>query len=60
MDGKEALELLETVEEAGVFHGYLEDLCYTPKNPESFRIGAKRSTWTDNLGPRPGSTSWST
>ncbi|HEY0776874.1 MAG TPA: Gfo/Idh/MocA family oxidoreductase, partial [Gemmatirosa sp.] len=27
----EALRMLETVERAGVFHGYLEDLVYTPK-----------------------------
>jgi predicted dehydrogenase len=27
----EALEMLEAVERAGVFHGYLEDLVYTPK-----------------------------
>jgi predicted dehydrogenase len=27
----EALRMLEAVERAGVFHGYLEDLCYTPK-----------------------------
>ena len=27
----EAWEMLETVEKAGVFHGYLEDLVYTPK-----------------------------
>jgi predicted dehydrogenase len=27
----EALEILEAVERAGVFHGYLEDLVYTPK-----------------------------
>ncbi len=31
MNGQEALELLEIVEKAGVFHGYLEDLCYPPK-----------------------------
>jgi predicted dehydrogenase len=29
--GPEALEMLEEVEKAGVFHGYLEDLVYTPK-----------------------------
>lgn len=28
----EALEILRKVEEAGVFHGYLEDLVYTPKH----------------------------
>ncbi|NJN32984.1 MAG: Gfo/Idh/MocA family oxidoreductase [Saprospiraceae bacterium] len=27
----EALEMLEAVEKAGIFGGYLEDLCYTPK-----------------------------
>lgn len=27
----EAKEMLDAVEEAGVFHGYLEDLAYTPK-----------------------------
>ncbi|MDX1545324.1 MAG: Gfo/Idh/MocA family oxidoreductase [Christiangramia sp.] len=28
---KEAKRMLEMVEEAGIFGGYLEDLCYTPK-----------------------------
>lgn len=39
----EALEMLEAVERAGVFHGYLEDLVYTPKTLkalESARKGA--------------------
>ncbi len=27
----EALRMLQACEQAGVFHGYLEDLCYTPK-----------------------------
>ncbi len=27
----EALRMLQVCERAGVFHGYLEDLCYTPK-----------------------------
>lgn len=30
-DAQEAKEMLEAVEQAGVFHGYLEDLVYTPK-----------------------------
>jgi predicted dehydrogenase len=30
-DANEALRMLQACEEAGVFHGYLEDLCYTPK-----------------------------
>ncbi|MFW6182592.1 MAG: Gfo/Idh/MocA family protein, partial [Chloroflexota bacterium] len=39
----EAKEMLDAVEEAGVFHGYLEDLVYTPKTLkalESVRNGA--------------------
>lgn len=39
----EALEMLEAVEKAGVFHGYLEDLVYTPKTLkalDSVRKGA--------------------
>jgi predicted dehydrogenase len=39
----EALEMLAAVEKAGVFHGYLEDLCYTSKTLkalESVRHGA--------------------
>ena len=31
ISGTEALEILEIVEKARVFHGYLEDLVYTPK-----------------------------
>lgn len=31
MNGAEAKEILEAVEKAGVFHGYLEDFVYTPK-----------------------------
>jgi predicted dehydrogenase len=30
-NGPDALEMLDAVEKAGVFHGYLEDLVYTPK-----------------------------
>jgi predicted dehydrogenase len=39
----EAKRMLQTVEETGVFHGYLEDLIYTPKtlqSLESVRNGA--------------------
>jgi predicted dehydrogenase len=39
----EALRMLHAVEQAGVFHGYLEDLCYTPKTLkalQSVRQGA--------------------
>jgi predicted dehydrogenase len=33
----EALAILETVEQAGVFHGYLEDLVYSPKTLKSIQ-----------------------
>jgi predicted dehydrogenase len=39
----EAKEMLDLVEKHGIFHGYLEDLCYTPKTlkaVESVRNGA--------------------
>jgi predicted dehydrogenase len=42
-NAKEAREMLGLVEKYGVFHGYLEDLCYTPKTLkacESVRNGA--------------------
>lgn len=34
---KEAKEILDTVEKAGVFAGYLEDLCYTPKTLKAIK-----------------------
>jgi predicted dehydrogenase len=42
-NAKEAREMLDLVEKHGVFHGYLEDLCYTPKTlkaVESVKHGA--------------------
>jgi len=42
-DAMEAREMLDAVEKAGVFHGYLEDLVYTPKTLkalQSVRNGA--------------------
>jgi len=36
-DADEALRMLEAVEQAGVFHGYLEDLVYTPKTLKALR-----------------------
>jgi predicted dehydrogenase len=35
--GAEALRILRSVEQAGVFHGYLEDLVYTPKTLKAIR-----------------------
>lgn len=42
---EDALEMLEAVEKAGVFHGYLEDLVYTPKT-----LKALESTKNGALG----------
>ena len=39
--GPEALEMLEAVEKAGVFHGYLEDLVYTPKHSRRWHAAQK-------------------
>jgi predicted dehydrogenase len=35
---EEAARMLETVERAGVFAGYLEDLCYTPKTLKALAL----------------------
>jgi predicted dehydrogenase len=40
-NGPEALEMLEAVEKAGVFHGYLEDLVYTPKTLKALDAARK-------------------
>jgi predicted dehydrogenase len=54
----EAKEMLEAVEKAGVFHGYLEDLVYTPKTLKalaSVRAGAiGRVLWTRSREAHPG------
>jgi predicted dehydrogenase len=41
MNGPEALEMVEAVEKAGVFHGYLEDLVYTPKTLKALAAAQK-------------------
>jgi len=41
MSGPEALEMLEAVEKAGVFHGYLEDLVYPPKTLKALQAAHK-------------------
>jgi predicted dehydrogenase len=41
VSGFEALELLKAVEKAGVFHGYLEDLVYTPKTVKALQAAQK-------------------
>lgn len=54
----EARRMLEAVESAGVFAGYLEDLCYTPKTLKAIKsvqdgaIG--RVTWVRSRETHPG------
>jgi predicted dehydrogenase len=54
----EALEILEAVEKAGVFAGYLEDLVYTPKTLKSLasvRAGALgKVLWVRSRETHPG------
>ncbi|HYK89688.1 MAG TPA: Gfo/Idh/MocA family oxidoreductase [Acidobacteriota bacterium] len=54
----EAKEMLEAVEKAGVFHGYLEDLAYTPKTLkaiQSVKSGALgKILWTRAREAHPG------
>ena len=54
----EAKRILELVEEAGVFGGYLEDLCYTPKTLKAVRAveaGAVGDvTWVRSREAHPG------
>lgn len=54
----EARRMLEAVEQAGVFAGYLEDLCYTPKTLKalaSVRAGAVGEvTWVRSRETHPG------
>ena len=54
----EARQMLETVEQAGVFAGYLEDLCYTPKTlkaVKAVRGGAVGEvTWVRSRETHPG------
>ncbi|MEZ4829288.1 MAG: Gfo/Idh/MocA family oxidoreductase [Bacteroidia bacterium] len=58
MSGAEALEILEAVEKAGVFHGYLEDLAYTPKTLKALDAVKKGAlgqiTWTRSREAHPG------
>ena len=54
----EAKRMLDTVEEAGVFAGYLEDLCYTPKTLKALKTvqsGALgKITWARSRETHPG------
>ena len=55
---EEAKRMLDTVERAGVFAGYLEDLCYTPKTLKAIRSvegGAIGDvTWVRSREAHPG------
>lgn len=50
MNAVEAKEVLDAVEKAGVFHGYLEDLVYTPKTLKAIEMvkngSCGRILWT--------------
>jgi len=54
----EARRILETVEQAGIFAGYLEDLCFTPKTlkaQKAVRSGAIGDvTWVRSREAHPG------
>jgi predicted dehydrogenase len=55
---KEAKRMLNMVEEAGIFGGYLEDLCYTPKFLKSMESVKKgdigRVLWAKSREAHPG------
>lgn len=57
-NAEEALRMLQGVEEAGIFNGYLEDLVYTPKtlkSLESVRSGSLgRILWAKSREAHPG------
>ena len=55
---EEARRMLATVEAAGVFGGYLEDLCYTPKTLKAIKATAEGAigdvTWVRSRETHPG------
>jgi predicted dehydrogenase len=57
-NAEEARRMLETVERAGVFAGYLEDLCYTPKTLKAVRAvrggAVGEVTWVRSREAHPG------
>lgn len=58
LNAAEAKDMLEAVERAGVFHGYLEDLVYTPKTLKSLASVKQGSIgkvlWTRSRETHPG------
>jgi predicted dehydrogenase len=57
-NGDEARRILDVVEKAGVFAGYLEDLCYTPKTLKAVRAvrdgAVGEVTWVRSRETHPG------
>src|SRR3954466_6190546 len=57
-NAEEARRMLDTVERAGVFGGYLEDLCYTPKTTKAVRAVQAGTigevTWVRSREAHPG------
>jgi predicted dehydrogenase len=57
-NAEEAGRMLATVEKAGVFGGYLEDLCYTPKTSKAIRAVQAGTigevTWVRSREAHPG------
>ena len=57
-NAEEAKRILDTIEDAGIFAGYLEDLCYTPKTlkaAQSVTSGALGDiTWVRSRETHPG------
>ena len=57
-NAKEAKQMLDAVEQAGIFAGYLEDLCYTPKflkSLASVKAGAiGKVLWAKSRETHPG------
>ena len=51
---EEARRMLEAVEKAGVFGGYLEDLCYTPEDAEGGPLGRGRARSATSPGSARG------
>jgi len=54
----EALRMLQAVEKAGIFHGYLEDLVYTPKSLKAQQLISQgalgRILWAKSRETHPG------
>lgn len=57
-NAKEAKEILDMVEDAGIFHGYLEDLVYTPKTSKAITMVKNgtcgRILWARSREAHPG------